>query len=360
VIELDHRRAGIIFAAMLRLPLLILALALAGPRPTHAASWDASFNVAEGMAGTFELPFPVAFPGTVVVEARWSGPRPVFFGVDGPSKLSMARRSGPSPQRIEIEAEPAHAGAGVVWKLTVKALAARGAVDGRVTVTVPDDPVVVAMREAANRPPPPTPPPPPPWMVRTEAPRDATRSLVDAFRAVEAYRAIVVAPGGPVDACSWQQEFLRYAASARDRLASPGTPPDVPTLRFFSRLAAAVQAVEELRSSSDPVLAGPVPEDREHRRDWLIARAERVRPVERRLDELTELLRRGHAPALEDERWVPRFTACLTACERNFDERVRLGNEAIAPNRELAEAQWDRILAAAGILASFGPYLNEP
>jgi|RhiMethySRZTD1v2_1073278.scaffolds.fasta_scaffold18222_2 hypothetical protein len=344
---------------MPRLPLVVLACALAGSL-THAASWDASFSAAEGMPGTFELPFPVLFPGKIVVEATWTGPRPVFFGVENGGKISVARRSGPSPQALEIDAPESAAGAGVVWKLTVKALAARGPVEGTVKVTVPDDPVIVAAREAAKKPPPPTPPPPPPWMVPATIPGSATQSVVETFRAVEAYRVLVVGPKVPIDAVAWQQEFLRYATATRDRLALSGSPPDVPTLRYFNRLAAAIRAVEELRTSRDPVLAGPVPADREERRDWLIARSEKTRPIERRLDELTELLRRGHAPALEDERWVPRLTASLTACERYFDERVRLGSDGIAPNHELAEAQWDRILASAQVFEAFGPYLNEP
>jgi hypothetical protein len=312
------------------------------------------------MPGTFELPFPVLYPGKIVVEARWTGPRPVFFGVESGGKVSMARRSGPSPQVLEIEAPASSAGAGVVWKLTVKALAARGPVEGTVKVTVPDDPVIVAAREAAQRPPPPTPPPPPPWTVPASVPSGATMSAAETFHAVEAFRELVVGPKAPIDSVVWQQEFLRYATATRDRLASTGSPPDVPTLRYFNRLAAAIRAVEELKNSRDPVIAGPIPSDRDERRDWLIARSEKVRPIERRLDELTELLRRGHAPALEDERWVPRLTASLTACERYFDERVRLGNEEIAPNRELADAQWDRILASAAIFESYGPYLNEP
>ena len=344
---------------MPRLPLAVFACALAGSL-AHAASWEAAFSAAEGMPGTFELPFPVPFAGKIVVEATWTGPRPVFFGVENGGKVAVARRSGPSPQTIEIEASEGAAGAGLVWKLTVKALAARGPVEGTVKVTVPDDPVIVAAREAAKRPPPPTPPPPPPWTVPASVPGGATPSVAETFRAVEAYRALVVGPKVPIDAVVWQQEFLRYATSTRDRLAVSGSPPDVPTLRYFNRLAAAIRAVEELRASRDPVLAGPVPKDREARRDWLIARSEKTRPIERRLDELTELLRRGHAPALQDERWLPRLTASLTACERYFDERVRLGSDGTAPNRELAEAQWDRILASAQVFESFGPYLNEP
>ena len=344
---------------MPRLRLGIAACVLLAPCLAEAASWDATFTVHEGMAGTFELPFPVAFSGPIVVEASWTGGRPLFFGVEGGEKVSIARRSGPSPQKIDLTAEPKQSGADIVWKLTIKALAARGTVEGRVTVTVPDDPVVVAAREAANRPPPPTPPPPPPWTVRAEPPKDATRTVVEAFRAIEAYRVSVASPTPP-DACAWQQEFLRYAAIARDRIASSSATPDIPTLRYFARLGSAIRAVEEMRSSPEPALAGPVPEDREARRDWLISRNERVRPIERRLDELNELLRRGHAPALVEERWVPRLTACLTACERFFDERVRLGGDADASNRELAQAQWSRLLAAAEVLEAFSPYLNEP
>ena len=86
----------------------------------------------------------------------------------------------------------------------------------------------------------------------------------------------------------------------------------MPTLRYFARVADVIKSIEALRSSTDPAIAGPVPEERYDRRDWLIGRAEIVRPIERSLDQLTELVRGGHAPALEDERWLPRFNACLT------------------------------------------------
>jgi hypothetical protein len=125
-------------------------------------------------------------------------------------------------------------------------------------------------------------------------------------------------------------------------------------------LAAAIRAVDLLRASANPVIAGPIPENRDDRRDWLLARNEIVRPIERSLDELTELLRRGHAPALEQEQWLPRLTACLTACERYYDERVRFGSDEIAPNRELAAAQWNRILAAGRVFAAWAPFLKEP
>jgi hypothetical protein len=121
-----------------------------------------------------------------------------------------------------------------------------------------------------------------------------------------------------------------------------------------------IGSVDRLRGGTDPVVAGPVPADANERHDWLLARNEIVRPIERSLDQLTELLRNGHAPSLEDERWLPRLTACLTACERFFDDRVRFGGDELAPNRALAAAQWERILAAQRVLDAFGGYLREP
>jgi hypothetical protein len=44
-----------------------------------------------------------------------------------------------------------------------------------------------------------------------------------------------------------------------------------------------------------------------------------------------------------------RLVSCLTACERYFEERIRLG-ERQATNREIAIAQWERLLAAAEAL----------
>src|SRR5262249_5090526 len=105
--------------------------------------------------------------------------------------------------------------------------------------------------------------------------------------------------------------------------------------------------------------AGPVPADLGARRAWLVARSEVTRPIERALDQLGELLKGGHAPSLEKVTWVPRLTACVTASERFFDERVRLGSESAAQNRGLTRAQWPRIQSAAAVLRSLAPYLPE-
>jgi len=339
----------------------VVLLAACGLTSAEAAYWDYTIAVPDGREATFELPFSVEHAGAVTIEASWAGPRLLFFGVEGPGQTAMVRRSGPSPQRIDLTADAAAIARGTGWRLTIKALPARGAASGRLRVTAPDAPAVVAAREALLHPPPPPPPPPPAWRLPRVAPPGGAPGVDRVFAAVEAARAAVLpAVDADGDACSWKLDFVKYAAGARDRLADRGAPPDVPTLRYFARLAEAIRNVEMLRSDRNPVLAGPVPASRNDRHDWLIARNEIVRPIERSLDELTELLKRGHAPALEDELWLPRFTACLTACERFFDERVRLGGEDTAQNRELAAAQWTSIRLAGQVFESFGPFLKEP
>jgi hypothetical protein len=340
---------------------LALVVVVGDLTSARAGFWDYTISVPDRREATFELPFPVEFAGPVTIDASWVGPRLLFFGVEGPGLITWARRSGPSPQRLVFDVDAAALARGTGFKLTIKALPARGEAAGRLRVTAPDAPDVVARREAELHPPPPPPPPPPAWAQRTTAPQGAKLETMPLYEAVEALRAAVLeAPDGPADACTWQIEFLKYAVAARDLLADQGTAPDVPTLRYFARLAAAIRSVDLLRTATIAAIAGPVPLNRDERRDWLLARNEIVRPIERSLDELTELLRGGHAPALEDELWLPRFTACLTACERFYEERVRFGGEENAPNRELAAAQWDRILAALKVFDAWGPFLKEP
>jgi hypothetical protein len=346
----------------MRFSLLSLVLvAGCGLTSVQAAVWDYTISVPDGREATFEVPFPVDYAGPVTIDATWEGPRLLFFGVEGPERTTLSRRSGPSPQRVQFDVDAASLARGTEFKLTVKALPARGEASGRLRIATPDAPEVVAQREAELHPPPPPPPPPPAWMLRTDAPPGANLDTSRLYEAVEAFRAAVLeVTSGPADACSWQLGFLKYAVAARDQLADRGAAPDVPTLRYFGRLAAAIGGVDLLRTSTDPVIAGPIPLNRDDRREWLYARNEIVRPIERSLDVLTELLRRGHAPALEDEVWLPRLNACLTACERNFDERVRLGGDENAPNRDLAAAQWDRILAAGRVFEAWKPFLKEP
>ena len=118
---------------------------------------------------------------------------------------------------------------------------------------------------------------------------------------------------------------------------------------MLGEIAASVRLVEELRTSSDPLIAGPPPENPERREIWLAVRRDRIHSLERRLDMTLETLLRGHAPDLEGHDWPLRLVTCLTACERHFEERVRVGEEH-AINRDLAWQQWERMLAAAEAL----------
>jgi hypothetical protein len=345
----------------MRPTLLPLVLVACGLTSTEAAYQDYTIAVPDGREATFVVPIAVDHAGPVTIDANWTGPRLLFFGVEGPGHISLARRSGPSPQQVGFTVDAAALAQGTNFKLTVKALPARGEASGSLRVTTPDAPEVVAQREAELHPPPPPSPPPPAWTLRTNAPASASPDTVHVYDAMEEFRsALLGTANSPADACTWQIGFLRYGVAARDRLGNQGAAPDVPTLRYFARLAAAIRAVDGLRTSADPVLAGPIPENPDDRRDWLFARNEIVRPIERSLDELTELLRHGHAPALEQEAWLPRLTACLTACERYYDERVRLGGDDEAPNQELAAAQWNRILAAMRVFETWAPFLKEP
>jgi hypothetical protein len=278
---------------------LVAACSLALAR---AGTWDYAFSVPDGREATFVLPFPVQYAGPVAIETSWSGPRLLFIGIENSAHVSVARRSGPSPQRLDLTADETASGKDATWKVTIKALPARGDASGRLRVIVQDAPRSSrSVRPLSTRLPRP-PPPPPPWRVAKSAPAGASADVVRVFHAVETVRTTVLpAVDGAGDACSWQADFLQYAVAARDRLAERHAPPDLPTLRYFARIAASIDSIAMLRSSKDPTIAGPVPAGRNERHDWLLNRIEIVRPIERGLDELTELLRRGHAPALEDE-----------------------------------------------------------
>ena len=64
------------------------------------------------------------------------------------------------------------------------------------------------------------------------------------------------------------------------------------------------------------------------------------------------------AGELESESWPTRLVSCLAACERYFEQRVRLG-EREAQNAELAQAQWAPLTAAADVLEALA-FLPAP
>ncbi len=340
----------------------VLALLLAGlvalaGTTVEAAVHRYALDVQEGSDSAFEMEFEAPYPGTLAVTGEWSGTRILSFRLDGAGDASVVgRRSGPSPQRMEV-ALPGAAPAGErKFKLSIRALPGRGFAKGTLTLEIPDAPEVVEERRKAAEPPPPPPPEPDPWTVPAKAPQGAAPPVERLFVAVERYRGLVVGPGfDPLpDACGWRIDLLKRLVEWREVEAAGRPGPSVPDMRYLRRLAATARAVDALREAKDPILGGPVPEDPLRRRAWLQVRKERIRPLERDLDSLSETLHGGFAPALESEAWLPRLIACLTACERHFEERVRLGEED-ATNGDLAKAQWDSILAAVDALETLGP-----
>ncbi len=100
-------------------------------------------------------------------------------------------------------------------------------------------------------------------------------------------------------------------------------------------------------------MAGPPPDNDSLRPAWIRARRERFQSIETRLDDALLLFQRGHAPDLEDQTWPVRLISCVTACERHFEERGRLGEER-ASHRQLVADQWSRMLEAAELLETLG------
>lgn len=310
-------------------------------------------ELSEGRPLSFEIDLEVRYPGTLVVEANWSGTRVVSLKLEGPNGV-VTRRSGPPPQRMELGVEPATDGQAEAWRLSIHALPSRERAEGTLTIELPDAPEVRLQQDLAALPPPPPPPEPDPWTLPRPAPEGLSAPHARLFDSVERFRSLVVQQGEPrPDACRWQQDLLRYLSELRDGSTVESEPgrglvPE-PTRRMLGRIAEAVRRIGQLQTSNDPLLAGPVPEEPDRRRAWRMLREQRIGVLEEELDRLSGSIRRGHAPELQKEPWTLRLVGCLTACERHFEARVRVGEDQ-AINRDLALEQWPAILAAARAL----------
>jgi len=327
-----------------------LCLAAASVPAAPAETLLYTLEIPDSRSVTYELPLAVRHPGMLTVRAEWDGPRHLALRVDRPGSLvAVARRSGPSPLVLEIEIAPDSVG-GPDWKLAIHAVTGKGAGEGLLTVELPSppgaEPPVAAPADDT-----PAPPDPPSWMEHRTAPAGSPANRARLFAAGERYRSLLdPATQDPApDSCRWQDDLMRYVAERMDALAGERVQPALQTRRMLGRIAEAVDTIEELRTSTDPLLVGPPPEDREHRELWLRLRREKIQPIEAELDELVELLQRGHAPELQEEEWPLRLVTCLTACERHFEARGRVGEEQ-ATSRDLARDQWDRLRAAADVL----------
>jgi hypothetical protein len=338
-----------------RSPILIRVVRAAAPLVlalSHGRSWaePLRYDVAipDGESVAYSAALDVRVAGPIAVRVEGPSLRTITLRLEPPDgPTGTVRRSGPPPLVLSTIADPARNGLGT-WRLELRAPAGRGPTILKLSVEL-SEPVV---RRAAPPPTPPivpaaTPPPATPWDYdrRRAAPEEHR-----AFLAAAEEFAVSQAPGGasPVDACRWQTDFVAYLDKRAAGLSSGRRLPQT-TRDVLARIARAVDAVAELKDSSDPLLAGPEPEDRQLTLAWHRARAERLAPLETELDELLSAVQREQDPELIGASWPGRLVTCLTACERYFDDRARVG-QSRAANRELTRAQWPRILVAARAL----------
>jgi len=300
---------------------------------------------------TYELPLDLLYPGEVVVSAEWPGSRSLSFRIESADAASsLARRSGPSPQILQTHVGPDELDGGP-WILKIHALAAGGEAAGRLTVSVPGPPEPVpaptsTVASAVGAPVTSV----PEWARSASVPHGSPAATAALYRRTERLRSLIVDdPDGTPDSCRWQDDTLRWLVERRTALSDGGRRPARPTRKILQRMADAVRAVEELRTSDDPMLAGPGPEDPVRREAWNRTRKARLEGLESELDDVIHRIRNGHAPELENEGWPTRLMVCATACERFFEQRPRLGEDG-SVNRDLARDQWRRILAAAEAL----------
>jgi hypothetical protein len=311
-----------------------------------------SIEIPEGRSVTYELELQVRHPGPLTVRAEWPGGRTLSLKLTPADAGQPAiLRSGPSPLVLQTIVERVGPGEDL-WRLRVHSITAGGGGTGALAIDLPD------AQEASRQPTPPGPAEPPrgpdaPWLRPRPIDHPVPADWLGFLQAAEAYRSQVVGDSSaPLeDACRWQEPLMRYLATERETLLDGGPPPADSTARLLRRMASAVRAVDAIRTSRDPMLSGPPPDDDALRETWVRLRSTRIEPVEDELDSILGMVQRDHASDLEDQSWPIRFVSCLTACERFFEQQPRLGAERAA-NRELAEAQWPTVLAAADALAA--------
>jgi hypothetical protein len=330
-----------------RSTMALLAACLTGAAPfAEARTVEYALDLPAEQMLSYRLEFEVAHPGSVTFDADWSPHRVLVFRVERPGETPF-RRSGPPPQRFDLEVDPEDLDPEGPWTLVVSGLPSRQAAEGRLVIELPDS------TRSPNREEPRATPEPAvreagPWTQRVATPGGLTHAHRRLYRATERFREIVVDATDPDD-YRWQDGMLRFLADRRDRPAAQTPLVERPTQLMLERIIEAVGQLDQLRLSKSEPLVGPAPTDPLARRAWLAVRDPRFEPVEEELGALLHELHRGHAPELENELWFSSFLSCLIVCERHFEESARLGGER-ATNRELVQRQWDRVLAAVDAL----------
>ncbi len=328
-----------------RVAALILPLALVWPALGLSADRRFRFDLPTDRVFEFSIPFEVDQLGRIDAAVDWDGSRPLVLRLEGPDG-TVSRRAGPSPQ--SLRAEIAFASGLGTWTLTLRGLPARERATGSVVLSLPPPPTPVGDPPASSGS---TPPTIEPWalpITSRSADPPPLRALIDAVEALR--RNVVLADGTRLgDPCGWQAEllvYLRTAIIADPTLAPPLTEA---SRRYLRRTADAIEAIEALNNSTDPLLVSAPTEDSPTRRAWESLMRARLQPLETELDELERLLREGHVPEFETQPWVPRLLACATTCERYWSEALRIGPE-LAPHRDVASKAWPAIRLAGDAL----------
>jgi len=336
-----------------RRPLVLATLLLAGlltgwAPEARAETLRYAIDIPDGQAVTYRIDLDVRHPGLLTVHADWKGSRSLSLRLTPPQTPTGAvHRVGPSPQSVQVVAEDIGD-----WTLRVHALAADGGGTGTLTIELPEaKPPGPPVPAGPGEPQPEAAPELEPWMQPQALPAGMPRDWIPFLRSTETLRQTVVGdpPAPPEDACQWQVGLVRYLDRQRDGMTRDGAPLAESTAKLLGRMARAVRSVDELRDSKDPLVAGPAPRDPAMFEAWRKLRTTKFDPVESELDSILSMLRREFAPELDQEDWPIRYVSCLTACERYFEQRVRVG-EPKARNRELALSQWSTILAAGEAL----------
>jgi hypothetical protein len=325
----------------------LLAACLVGAAPlAEARTVEYALELPADQMLSYRLEFEVAHPGMVTFDADWSPHRVLVFRVERPGEPPF-RRSGPPPQRFDLEVASEELDPEGPWTLVISGLPARQVAGGRLLIELPDSPES-RPREEQDAAPELGVREPDPWTLRVASPGGLPHERRRLFHATERFRELVVSATDPDD-YRWQDGMLRFLADRRDRTTSETSPVQRPTQLMLGRIIEAVGTLDKLRLSESEPLVGPAPTDALARRAWLAVRDPRFEPVEEELGALLHELHRGHAPELEDELWFSSFLSCLIMCERHFEEQARLGVQR-ATNRELIHRQWDRVLAAVDAL----------
>ena len=320
--------------------------------PARAEQLLYSIDIPDAEVATYRVPIEIAHPGEVLVEATWTGNRPLAFRVEPPAGTGKTvRRSSPSPMRLKLDVTADQLGNGH-WMLVIHANPLSGYSEGRVEINLPEpaplEPVRVMLDGGPTR-----------FLEPWEKPRPLADAITVDQRALltstESFRRMLVADDRAPDTCRWQDGLLKWLAKQRDLALDEGAEPDPSTGKLMQQMASAIRSVDEIRTTRDPVIVGPPTPDV---RAWQRKRNDRLVRLEDQLDEVLNAVSRNHAPELEGRQWPMRLVSCLTAAERYFDQRWLIGEDR-APNRDLARNQWQAMNRAAAALDALAAMSEE-